>query len=183
MPPPEIAPQRANQLTYWVLALAALGALTWFFDGLIDERVNPNRDVKSRVTIDGASEIVLQQNSDGHYVASGMINEQPVVFLLDTGATDVSVPERIATRAGLEPGHSMTASTANGNIEVFQTRIERLRIGGLRLEDVDASINPHMDGDEVLLGMSALRELHMTQANGTLTIRSPGFAGGATAEP
>jgi aspartyl protease family protein len=174
MPPPDIAPRRERQFTYWLLALVALGGLTWLFDGLVEERVNPNREVSARVTSSGDTEVVLRQNHQGHYVASGTINGAPVVFLLDTGATDVSVPERVAEQAGLQPGARIRVRTANGDIEVYRTRIASLALGGLRLDDVEASINPFMESDEVLLGMSALRALHMTQTEGTLTIRAPG---------
>ncbi len=173
MAPPDLAPRRENQLLYWACALAALGGLTWFFGGLVNERANPNRDVAARVSASGASEIALEQNRQGHYVASGTINGTPVVFLLDTGATDVSVPAHLAERAGLRPGPTLRVTTANGDIDVYATRIPSLDIAGLRLENVAASINPHMAGDEVLLGMSALRALHMTQADGVLTIRAP----------
>lgn len=173
MPPPDIAPRRERQLSYWLFALVALGGLTWFFQGLVEERVNPNREVSMQVTSSGDTEVVLRQNRQGHYVASGSIDGTPVVFLLDTGATDVSVPEHIADEAGLRPGARMRVSTANGDIDVFRTRIASLQLGGLHLNDVAASINPHMEEDAVLLGMSALRALHMTQADGTLTIRAP----------
>ena len=173
MPPPEIAPRKGSQTTYWVVALLALGALTLFFNNLIDTQNNPNQQVSTRMTTDGQAEIVLQQNRGGHYITSGTINGVPVEFLLDTGATDVSVPADVAERAGLIAGQVQRASTANGTIEVFSTRIERIDIGELRLRNVAASINANIEGDEVLLGMSALRELHMTQTDGTLTIRTP----------
>ncbi len=173
MPPPEFAPRQGSQATYWVVALLALGSLTLFFKNLIDERNNPNQQVSTQMTTDGRAEIVLRQNRGGHYVTSGTINDVPVEFLLDTGATDVSVPAHLARRAGLIAGEAQRASTANGTIEVFSTRIERIAIGQLRLRNVAASINANIAGDEVLLGMSALRELHMTQTDGTLTIRTP----------
>lgn len=173
MPPPEIAPKQGSQIVYWVVALLALGSLTLFFSNVVDERNNPNQRVDTHMTTDGRAEIVLKQNRSGHYVVTGAINDEAVEFLLDTGATDVSVPASVAKRAGLRAGEAQWASTANGRIEVFSTRIARIDIGELRLRNVAASINPNIDGDEVLLGMSALRELHMTQTDGTLTIRTP----------
>ena len=173
MPPPEIAPQKGSQVSYWIAALVALGSLTLFFTHIVDQRNNPNQRVNTRMTAEGRAEIVLQQNRGGHYVTSGTINDEPVVFLLDTGATDVSVPSAVAERAGLVAGEPLRAATANGSIEVFATRIARIEIGELRLRNVEASINPNIDGNEVLLGMSALRALHMTQTDGTLSIRTP----------
>ena len=152
----------------WVLVLGLLGA---FFSGWMDELNNPNQQVRSELRADGVREVVLEQNRAGHYVANGAINEQPVTFLLDTGATSVSVPARIADRLGLERGVPLRANTANGVITTYATRLDRVRLGNIELSDVRADINPHMRSDEVLLGMSFLRQLEFTQRDRELTIR------------
>lgn len=173
MTPPDIAPKPGSSVPYWLAALAALLALTWFFDGLLEERYEPNRDAVARVSTDGARELVLRQDVNGHYVVNGTINGAPAIFLLDTGATTVSVPARLAEQAQLRPGGPRQVGTANGTITVFDTHIERLELGGMVLENLSASINPQMEEDAVLLGMSALRELQLTQVDRTLTIRVP----------
>ncbi len=53
----------------------------------------------------------------------------------------------------------------------YRTRIDTLRIGDIELRDVDAAIVPGMGGNEVLLGMSALRQLDFTQRGGELVLR------------
>jgi aspartyl protease family protein len=90
---------------------------------------------------------------------------------VDTGASFVSVPERVADRVGLKKGNALTASTANGNITVYSTVLDRISIGDITLYDVKADINPHMDGEEILLGMSFLRNLSVTHKDGKLSIR------------
>jgi aspartyl protease family protein len=104
-------------------------------------------------------------------VASGKINGKPVEFLVDTGASFVSVPEQVANRVGLEKGRPLTANTANGNVTVYSTSLDRISIGDITLYDVKADINPHMDGEEILLGMSFLRNLSVTHEDGKLSIR------------
>ena len=78
----------------WVLVLGLLGA---FFSGWMDTLDNPNREVRTEIRADGVREVTLEQNRAGHYVADGTINDHPVTFLLDTGATSVSVPRRKVT--------------------------------------------------------------------------------------
>ena len=151
--------------------IVVLGLLSVFFSGWMEKRDNPNQQVRAGLSADGVREVVLRQNRAGHYVASGAINGQPVTFLLDTGATSVSLPASVAGRLGLRRGAAMRAKTANGTITTYATRLDEVRLGNISLENVRADINPHMLGNEVLLGMSFLRKLEFTQRDRELTIR------------
>lgn len=152
----------------WVLGLLLLALV---FNGLLEQQHNPNRSVTSSTTLDGVREVVLQRNRSGHYMVTGNINNQAVEFMLDTGASDVSVPDSVARRLGLQRGTPRTYSTANGTITAFQSRLPNLSLGEIELHDVRASINPHMEGDTILLGMSFLQHLEFTQRGDTLIIR------------
>lgn len=150
--------------------IAILGLLTLFFAQWLEHERNPNRQLDARVQ--GATrEVVLQRNRYGHYLASGSINGEPVTMLLDTGATQISVPGELAEQLDLEPGPAYRVSTANGTITVRGTRIDTLALGPIELRDVRAHINPYMAGDEVLLGMSALGNLEFSQRGERLTLR------------
>lgn len=151
--------------------LAGLALLSLLFSDLLEEQRNPNRHLALSAQHDGLREVVLRRNRDGHYLATGYIGDQPVEFLLDTGASDVSIPAPVAQRLGLEKGRPLIYSTANGNITAYQTRVPTLGLGSIRLHDVRASINPFMAGDTILLGMSFLRHLEFTQQGDTLIIR------------
>ena len=76
--------------------------LALIFSSILDNQHNPNQNIHTVTGIDGSSELVLMRNRYGHYVADGKINKQDVVFMLDTGATDVAIPEAIAEDLGLE---------------------------------------------------------------------------------
>ena len=152
----------------WILVLGLLSA---FFGGWLEKRHNPNQQVHSELRDDGVREVVLRQNRAGHYVANGAINGHKVTFLLDTGATSVSVPSNVAGPLGLKRGAPQRATTANGTITTYGTRLDEVRLGNIRLENVRADINPHMKSNEVLLGMSFLRKLEFTQRDRELTIR------------
>lgn len=152
--------------------LIALGLLTWFFSGALEEQRNPNQQVTTMARVDGG-EVVLLRNRFGHYVATGRINGHPVELMLDTGASDVSVPAGLAAALGLERGARALYRTANGTITAYRTVLDRVELGGIVLENVRASINPAMPGDQVLLGMSFLKQLELTQRGNTLTLRQP----------
>jgi len=153
----------------WILLLALL---TWFFNDHLERRRNPNRQLASMDG--GAPEVHLQRNRYGHYVAPGTLNGEPVEFMLDTGATDVSIPAAIADRLGLERGQPVLYHTANGTVRAWQTTVDVIQLGPLQAGPVRASINPRDSGDVVLLGMSFLKELDFSQQGNTLTLRYPG---------
>jgi len=168
---PAAAPQRLGKgmiIAAWLLLLALL---TWFFNTQLERQHNPNTKVMSATTAGGATAVQLERNRYGHYVASGFINAQAVEFMLDTGASDVSIPLPVAERLGLEKGRSVVYQTANGAITAWQTTVDEIRLGELRVGPVRASINPHMDSDGILLGMSFLKQLDFSQQGNTLTLQ------------
>lgn len=151
----------------WLLFLAILfGA----FDYLISQRLNPNQNIVT--TINGfQKEIVLQRNAYGHYVSSGTINGNDVTFLLDTGATDVAIPEGLAGKLGLIKGRAFYVKTANGNTRAYRTHLNSVALGELARYELNATILTNMSGDEVLLGMNFLKHFEIIQKGQTLTIR------------
>jgi len=151
----------------WAASLAMLALLTLFFSREVEQRDNPNRALQ----VAPGSELVLKRSRNGHYIFPGTINGQPVTFLLDTGATQVSIPAHLASRLGLEPGAHSQSITANGVVNVRATRLDELAFGPFKLRDLPASLNPGMGDDFILLGMNVLRQLEFTQRGDTLVLR------------
>lgn len=130
---------------------------------------NPNPS-PSTTQQNGQTRVQLAINRYGHYVTNGTINGSTVTFLLDTGATSISVPSSLATRLGLEPGRPIQLSTANGIVTGYSVSLGSVAIGKLVLNNVRAHINPGLRDGEVLLGMSYLRHFKLTQQGDFLTI-------------
>ena len=154
-------------LAAWALFLLLL---TWFASGYLERLNNPNVQVVSRVDPGGNLEVVLQQNRAGHYVATGAIDDVPVVFLVDTGATDVAVSREVAERIGLEKGFRVTVNTANGTAYGWNTVLDKVTLGNIEMTAVPATIMPGL-GQEALLGMSFLKRLTLIQRGEELLIR------------
>ncbi len=163
--------QRLGKGMITLVWIMLLGLLTWFFNGWLDDQRNPNRQTQVRISSEGVREVVLERNRQGHYVATGNINGQTVEFLLDTGATEVSIPAGVARELGLRRGASLMAQTANGTIMTYATLLDSIELGGIVLHDIRANINPYMEGNSILLGMSFLKHLEFTQRGNTLTLK------------
>jgi aspartyl protease family protein len=167
----ESATRRMGRGMAWLAALALLGLLWLFFEGIEERRDNPNR--KLATVPGGAAELALKRNRAGHYIAPGLINGQPVTFMLDTGATQVALPAKLGERLGLPAGPVMRVSTANGYVEARMTVIDELGLGPFIARQVQASLNPGMDHDDtILLGMNVLKRLEFTQRGDTLILRA-----------
>jgi aspartyl protease family protein len=162
--------KRAGRVLMVLAWCAALFLATRFFGQWEARQENPNVVVNSEQG-EGFIEVKLVSNRQGHFVASGQINGQPVDFMLDTGATDVSIPAEMARQLKLEEGFGVTLSTANGLSQGYRTRIDRLQVGDIVLRDVRALVAPGLGGKQVLLGMSALNKLEFTQRGGTMLLR------------
>ncbi len=158
----------AMQAVAWVLLLG-FGVL--YFSGVLERQSNPNSQVQTRYSQEGAREVTLKRNRYGHYVTSGLINGQPVTFLLDTGATGVAIPEGIATRLGLQRGRAYRTQTANGFGTGYATRLDSVSVGEIELKDVRAGIAPGLTTEQVLLGMTFLKHIEFTQRGNTLVLR------------
>jgi aspartyl protease family protein len=151
----------------WLIFLAMLFGV---FDYLSSQRNNPNQNIVT--TINGLQkEIVLQRNAYGHYVSSGTINGSDVIFLLDTGATDVAIPESVAKKIGLIKGREFMIKTANGNTKAYRTHLNSVAIGDIKRYDLNATILTNIVGDEVLLGMNFLKHFEIIQKGRSLTIK------------
>ena len=155
-------------IAMWAVVLFML---TGLFDKVDDHQRNPNQNVVTNVSVDGVREVVLQRNRQSHYVTSGDINGYEVEFMVDTGASDISIPLHVAEQIGLEKGPKIMFSTANGVAYGYATRLDSVAIGDIRLYNIRASINPNVGDMEILLGMSFLKHIEFTHSGNTLTLR------------
>lgn len=119
----------------------------------------------------GGSKIVLSMGSGGHFTSSGSINGRPVQFMVDTGASVVSMSQAEAERIGLKYQKAPRAQvqTANGIVPVHMVRLGNVRVGDVLVYDVDAVVLP-AQLQHVLLGNSFLSRFQMHRDNNTMTL-------------
>lgn len=155
------------QVLGWLMAIALV---TWLVHDHLDRQNNPNR--VPQVTAQG--EVVLKRGRGGHFTASGTINGEPVLFLLDTGASQIAIPGGLARKLDLKPGLPVDLLTAAGPSRGYSTRLASVRLANIEARDISAVVADGLPADVVLLGMNFLRQLEIIQRGDELILRSPG---------
>lgn len=110
--------------------------------------------------------IVLAAGSGGHFLAQGSINGHAAQFVVDTGATLVSMGAADAQRFGIDyrAGQPGSAQTANGVVPAWRVKLASVRIGDVEVHEVDALVSPQPI-PAILLGNSFLNRFQMTRDN------------------
>ncbi len=117
--------------------------------------------------------VSILRDRTGMYRTSGFINGVPVKFLVDTGATQVAMNEVTARKVSLQYrlyGQKSFAYTAAGKVTVWNIPLKKVNVGGVELKQVDAAVIAGVGPQEVLLGMSFLKQLKMEDNNGILKL-------------
>lgn len=130
--------------------------------------------IKPRQTVMTDQSIVLPRQADGHYYLTLNINDVPVDFVVDTGASQVVLTQQDAGRIGLDPTaltYLGRANTANGEVRTAAVRLDRVTLGEVTDANVRAVVNGGMmEGS--LLGMTYLSRFDsITISNGELILR------------
>jgi aspartyl protease family protein len=128
--------------------------------------------VVSQKTSEGRQETTLPADSNGHFFASGAVNGRTVRFLVDTGATMVSLGASDAARIGIDwrKGQPGVTQTANGQARVWKIRFDTVRIGEVTLHGVDGLVH-EADMPIALLGMSFLSRMEIRNEGSQMTLK------------
>ena len=130
-----------------------------------------NQISNGRAAFNASSSVTLVADTRGHFFTTGSINGSLVQFLVDTGATMISMGVADARRIGVNylQGERGVSRTANGVAKVYRVRLESVKVGDIALANVDALVH-ESEMPYVLLGMSFLHRLEMRQAGTDLTL-------------
>jgi len=153
----------------WLAIIGLMIGLTAFYHAVTSR----SGGIIQSVEENGRAMAILQRDRSGHFLANGEINGHAVVFLVDTGATDVAISEKTARAMGLEFGPRITIMTAAGPSAAWRTRLDQVSLGSLALDNVRATITPGL-GREALLGMSFLQYFNLRQEGDRLVLESRG---------
>ena len=116
-------------------------------------------DIVPRQSVVQNGAIEVPRSRDGHFYLTLRLNDVPVKFVVDTGATAVVLSEADARRVGLDPAsliYAGRADTANGEVATATARIKTVELENL----TDLNMRVQVNGGEMngsLLGMDYLR--------------------------
>ena len=112
---------------------------------------------------DGA--IIIPKEIDGHFHLTLTINDRPIDFLVDTGASDIVLTRKDAARVGFDPNrldYWGMANTANGTVRLATIRLETVRLGEFIDKNIRASVNK-APMEKSLLGMRYLSKFRAVE--------------------
>ena len=116
-------------------------------------------------------QIVLSAESGGHFYTAGTISGRSVRFVVDTGATFITMSQAEADRIGLDykNGQRGFTQTANGTVPAYRVVLTSVRIGDVQVYNVAAVVLP-APMNHLLLGNSFLDRFQMRRENDRLTL-------------
>ncbi len=125
---------------------------------LVFDRIEQNRQASLKPYALSSGDLVIPRQRDGHFHVEGEVNRQPVTFLVDTGASHVSVSQALAQQSGLPSGQDITLHTANGQRPGQLVRSVPVRAGHLVLNDASVSVGLNgLRPEQALLGQNFLK--------------------------
>ena len=142
-----------QQLAIW--AFIFLGVIAGY--GLWDDirtTVSPQQSV-----LQDEGRVDVPRSRDGHYYLTLEVNDVPVQFLVDTGASAVVLNAADARRVGIDLddlAYLGRARTANGEVRTARPRVDSMSLGGITDRNVSVAVNEGQM-DQSLLGMDYLQ--------------------------
>ena len=112
----------------------------------------------------------IARDARGHFQTDGRIEGQRIDFMVDTGASTVTVGQRDAERIGLPPGAPANFHTAAGTVEGAMVRGRQVAAACLAVDQITVAVSPPMNGP-ALLGQNFLRRFEMVVDGREMTLR------------
>lgn len=130
--------------------------------------------VSARRRTAGVQEVQVWRNSAGVYTTVGSINGLTVSFLVDTGATTVTLNADEARRLGLDfrvIGTPTSVATASGVVRAWAVTLDSVKVGSLELRNIGAVVLEGKSPPLALLGMTYLGRLEIDNEGRLMTLR------------
>lgn len=123
-------------------------------------------------TQSGPVTTMLSANPSGHFTTQGSINGGSITFLVDTGASLVMLSAAEANRLGIryKEGRPAITNTANGQVPYYRVTLDSVTVGNIQINNVEAGVMETGLGRNVLLGMSFLSRIEMSQSGGNMVL-------------
>ncbi len=138
------------------------------------QRVGLSKQVGGTYQAAKSKKVRIVSQQGGHHWVRGQINGRSVDFVVDTGASLISMNLSTAKRLGIDykNGQQGYISTANGVKETRLVTLPKVSIGEIVQYNVKASVSLDDALPVTLLGNSFLSRMNMSVENGVMILES-----------
>jgi len=146
------------------------GAVVRFENGT-EKELGINQSINQAFKKPTNNKLTVYSNRSGMFLMPGKINGRNTRFLLDTGATFISLSSVEADKLGLtyKSASKGMVQTANALVPVWKIKLDNVKVGGISVSNVEAVVLNGTNPKPILLGMSFLKHLKM-QRNGAMML-------------
>ena len=156
------------------LALAIGGGLAHYADKLRPGRPSVMTATSAETAAPSGGRIVtIRKDGRNHFQVDARVDGRQVDFLVDTGASAITLRESEAARLGIRPSprdYTVKMQTANGVGKAARVQLNRIEVGGITVRNVEAFVTPDEALSVNLLGMSFLSRVKWTHDKGKLIL-------------
>ena len=127
---------------------------------------------RTQTSANAAYSVMVNADASGHFVADGQVNGVPIRFVVDTGATFITLSAREAGRLGLDyrNGQKSLMETASGDVLTYRVKLDTVRVGDVVMHNVDAVVTEANSLNVALLGMSFLDRVNIRREGQIMTL-------------
>jgi aspartyl protease family protein len=136
----------------------------------------PGVPISGRLAGEADNAVVIERGLDGHFGIRASVEDKPMTFLVDTGASFVTLTPADARKIGIDPdklAYSVPIRTANGMIRAAAITIKTLSVGSITRRNISALVSPGKALDQSLLGMTFLNTLDGYAISGNRLVLTP----------
>ena len=156
-------------------------AVAMLFAGVVAVRYLDNAAHKSGASAMTVAPAPAQNNSrsvtlkseNGHFATDARVDGRRIAFMVDTGASQITIRESDAARLGFHPSqrdYKYRISTANGEGRAALVELGMVEVGNIVVRDLRALVVPDEALNVNLLGMSFLSRVRWSHERGRLVL-------------
>ncbi len=136
------------------------------------QRLGLNRNITTNYVAPERRQLDIPRNDRMQYITSALINGRSIEVIVDTGANVVAMNARQATALGIDykAGMRSKLETASSVIDAWMVSLSSVEVGGIRVDNVRATVAEGNYPSTILLGMTYLQHVELRERDGVLSL-------------
>lgn len=136
------------------------------------QQLGLNRNITTNFVAPVQRQLDIPRNERMQYITSALINGRSTRVIVDTGANVVAMSARHAAALGVDykAGSRSKLETASATIDAWMVTLESVEVGGIRVDNVRATVAEGDFPSTILLGMTYLQHVELRERDGVLSL-------------